>query len=101
MTAYRIRVLTLDQVRTYPIASLPSKLSVKDFARAVRSGGSVKEFLDGLPRILTGEHFRAVVAAIRRARAKRKPIIWGLGGHVIKCGLTPVLIDLMQHGFLT
>jgi hypothetical protein len=54
-----------------------------------------------MPRILAGDHFRAVVAAIRRARAKRKPVIWGLGGHVMKCGLSPVLIDLMRRGFVT
>ncbi|HEV2177258.1 MAG TPA: hypothetical protein VGW33_08665 [Terriglobia bacterium] len=54
-----------------------------------------------MPRILAGNDFRAVVAAIRRARDKRKPIIWALGGHVIKVGLAPVLIDLMRRGFLT
>ncbi|HVN06686.1 MAG TPA: hypothetical protein VMT86_19845, partial [Bryobacteraceae bacterium] len=44
---------------------------------------------------------RAVVAAIRTARARKRAIIWGLGGHVIKCGLAPVLADLMRHGYAT
>lgn len=101
MSIYRVRLLDLDHVHTYPLASRPSKVSVKDFARAVRSGASVKELLDSMPHILTGDHFRAVVAAIQRARRRRKPIIWGLGGHVIKCGLGPVLIDLTRHGFVT
>src|SRR5262252_8750043 len=101
MSAYRTRPLTLDRVSTYPLASRSSKVSVKDFARVARSGASVREVLDCMPRILAGDHFRAVVGAIRRARAKRKPIIWGLGGHVMKCGLSPVLIDLMQRGFVT
>ncbi len=54
-----------------------------------------------LPHILAGDSFRAVVAAIAAARAKRRAIIWGLGGHVIKCGLAPVLIDLMRRGYAT
>ncbi len=101
MSIYTEKPLELDEVDTYRLASRPSKVSVKDFARAVRSGASVKELLDSLPHILAGEDLRALAAALRRARQKRKPIIWGLGGHVIKCGLSPVLIDLMQRGFLT
>jgi hypothetical protein len=100
-TVYSIVPLRLDRVSTYPLASRPSKVSVKDFARVFRSGASVKELLSSLPHILAGDHLRAVAAALRRAREKRKPIIWGLGGHVIKCGLGPVLSDLMQRGFLT
>jgi deoxyhypusine synthase len=101
MSVYRQRPLLLKRVRTYPLTSRPSKVSVKDFARAVPSAASVKELLKSLPHILAGDHFRAVVAALQRARQKRKPIIWGLGGHVIKCGLGPVLIDLIHCGFLT
>ena len=101
MSVYRQRPLPLDRVNTYPLSSRSSKVSVKDFARAVRSRASVKELIDSLPHILAGEDFRALAAALRRARQKRKPIIWGLGGHVIKCGLSPVLIDLMRRGFLT
>ena len=59
------------------------------------------EWLNSLPQILAGESFRAVVSAIEKARAKRKPIIWGIGGHVIKSGLAPILIDLMKRGYLT
>ena len=101
MSVYRQSPLLLKRVRTYPLASRPSKVSVNDFARAVPSAASVKELLKSLPHILAGDHFRAVVAALRRARQKRKPIIWGLGGHVIKCGLGPVLVDLIHRGFLT
>jgi hypothetical protein len=54
-----------------------------------------------LPRILAGKDLRGVIDALRRARRKRKPIIWGLGGHVIKVGLAPVLIDLLRRGYLT
>jgi hypothetical protein len=57
--------------------------------------------MNSLPRILAGETFRAVVKALEVARARRKPIIWGIGGHVIKCGLAPILIALMRRGYLT
>ena len=58
-------------------------------------------WLDSLPHILAGDSFRAVVDALAAARAARRAIIWGLGGHVIKCGLAPVLIDLMRRGYAT
>ncbi len=61
----------------------------------------MRAWLDSLPHILAAEGLRAVVAAIERARAKGKPIIWGIGGHVVKCGLAPILIDLMRRGYLT
>ncbi len=101
MSVYRIRPLDLNQVRTYPLRSRASKVSVSDFAKVCRPGASISEWVKSLPRILAGETFRSVVAALERARQKRKPIIWGLGGHVIKCGLSPVLIDLLRRGFLT
>jgi len=101
MSVYSILPLGLDDVHTYPLRSRPSKVSVQDFARVARAGASVAEWVESLPRILAGRDFRGVIDALRRARRKRKPIIWGLGGHVIKVGLAPVLIDLMKRGYLT
>src|SRR5207302_10261760 len=101
MTTYRIQSLKLDRVRTYPLKSRSSKVTVADFARVPRDGASICQWVDALPRILAGNNFRAVVAALEAARRKRKALIWGLGGHVIKCGLSPVLIDLMKRGYLT
>ena len=101
MTIYRQGPLKLDKVSTYPLASRPSKVSVAEFAKVPRHGASVRQWIDSLPHILAGNDFHAVVAALERARRKHKPIIWGLGGHVIKCGLSPVLIDLMKRGYLT
>ncbi len=101
MTRYTIQPLELDRVKTYPLASRPSKVKLSDFARPPRPGAGIARFLDSLPKILAGNSFRAVVDAIVKARAKKKPIIWGLGGHIIKCGLSPVLMELMRHGFIT
>jgi len=95
------RPLSLDRVSTYPLASRKSKVSRADFARAHRRGRGFAAFLDGLPRILAGETVRALRDEILRARARRRPVIWGLGAHVIKVGLSPVVIDLMERGLLT
>ncbi len=101
MTIYDVGPLSLEKVRTYRLAKRRSKVSVRDFAGVHRRGATVAQFLDSLPRILAGEDLRAIVAAILRARARRKAILWGLGGHVIKVGLGPVLIDLIRRGFIS
>jgi hypothetical protein len=103
MSAYEddLKPLTLDDVKTYSLASRPSKVTVEDFATPFESGVSLKAFLDSLPNILAVQTLRELAAQIRRARDLQKPIIWGLGGHVIKTGLAPLIIDLMKRGFVT
>jgi len=59
------------------------------------------EFLDSLPRVLAGNGLRTLVEAMRTARDKQKPLVWGFGGHLVKVGLAPILIDLMEHGYVT
>jgi len=95
------RPLDLAHVKTYPLAKRKSKVRLEDFARPHAKGRSTASFIASLPRILAGETLRALVAEIRRARSRRKPILWGLGAHVIKVGLSPILIDLMERGFVT
>ena len=100
MSIYRFRPLKLDRVRTYALRSRSSKVSISDFARVPRPGATVRQWVDSLPDILAGQSFRSVLAALERARQKKKPLIWGLGGHVIKVGLGPILIDLMRRGYV-
>jgi hypothetical protein len=88
-------------LKTVPLQARGGKVRVADFAAVYRKGSGIPGWLDSLPRILAGDSFRAVVAAIAAARARQRAIIWGLGGHVIKCGLAPVLIDLMRRGYAT
>jgi hypothetical protein len=95
------RPLKLDKVSTYPLASRPSKVSLDDFANPIQPDSSLKDFLVGLPNILAIQSLREIAARIRRARELQKPIIWGVGGHVIKTGLAPLVIDLMKRGFVT
>src|SRR5258707_12124541 len=97
MTIYSIQPITLGTVRTYPLASRKSKVSVRDFAKVPGANSSLAKFLDSLPNILAAEDLRHLLGAIHNARRQRKAIIWGIGGHVIKVGLGPVLIDLMKQ----
>ena len=96
-----IEPISLDSVATYPLASRPSKVALDDFAKPVAENSSLNDFLSSLPNILAVQNLRSLVAAMRRAREVHKPIIWGIGGHVIKTGLALVLIDLMKRGFVT
>jgi hypothetical protein len=93
--------LDLSGLTTYALADRISKVGLSDFARPHRPGGSVAEFLDGLPRLLGADQLRALVADVLRAKERSKPIVWGLGAHVIKCGLSPLLLDLMERGLVT
>lgn len=95
------RPLDLKGVSTYPLASRPSKVSADDFARPVTADSSLSDFLASLPDILAVRNLRELCAQIVRARDARRPIIWGIGGHVVKTGLAPVIIDLMRRGFVT
>jgi len=96
-----LRPLKLDDVKTYPLASRPSKVSLDDFANPIQPDSSLKGFLAALPNILGVQSLREIAARMRRARELQKPIIWGVGGHVIKTGLAPLVIDLMKRGFVT
>jgi hypothetical protein len=93
--------LDLAQVKTYPLSSRPSKVNLSDFARPLGPDSSLKDFLANLPNILAVQSVREVATRMRHARDAKKPIIWGLGGHVIKTGLAPIIIDLMKRGFVS
>jgi hypothetical protein len=92
---------TPSALSTYPLASRPSKARVQDFARPYVAGSGVSALIDSLPSLLAGTDFRAVVSAVSAAWDRGAPIVWGLGAHVIKVGLGPVLADLMERGFVS
>jgi hypothetical protein len=101
MSIYSIQPITLGAVHTYPLASRKSKVSVREFAKPPGANSSLTKFLDSLPKILAAEDLRHLLGAIHTARKQRKAILWGIGGHVIKVGLGPILIDLMERGFVS
>lgn len=98
---YDDQPIDLDPIQTYPLTSRPSKVTTAHFARAYQAGASVKSFLAGLPDILAARDLRAVAQAVVEARQRSRSVIAGIGGHIIKCGLAPVLIDLMQRRVIT
>jgi len=101
VSQYPIRPLDLSGLRTIPLADRGGKVRVQDFARPHHPGAGLVHLLDSLPRILAADSLRLVIEALRQAKDRKRAIIWAMGGHVIKCGLAPVLIDLAQRGYAT
>jgi hypothetical protein len=101
MSIYSTQPITFGGVHTYPLATRKSKVNVKEFARPVGVNASLRKFLDSLPDILAAEDLRSVLSATHAAKRQKKAILWGMGGHVIKVGLGPLLIDLMRRGFVS
>ncbi len=100
MSIYKEKPLDRKGLKTIPLRERPAKVSLSQFAKPYAKGEGVLGMIESMPRILAGESFRAVVEALRRARDMEKPILWGLGGHVVKVGLGPTLIDLMERGYV-
>jgi hypothetical protein len=88
-------------VRTVPVAVRPNKVSARDFAHPPGDDRSFRAFLHALPDVLVARDFRAVVDAIVTAARRSRGVVVMLGGHVVKTGLAPVLIDLMQRKIVT
>jgi hypothetical protein len=91
----------LSRVTTYPLASRSNKVRVDEFARPVVASSSLGDFLDGLPDVLAVKVLRELAAAIVQARAEDHPVVAAAGAHVIKVGLAPVLIGMMEEGTIT
>lgn len=98
---YPYEEFDLSGVRTYPLASRRSKTRVEDFARPVERGATFRTWFDSLPAILGAGDVRRVVDAIVAARQRSAGIVWGIGAHIIKTGVSPVLIDLMRRGYIS
>ncbi|MBI4343331.1 MAG: hypothetical protein HY601_00760 [Candidatus Omnitrophica bacterium] len=94
-------VLDVAKLKTYPAGSRKSKVNFGEFARPCRKGGSFRQFFDSLPNILAAKEFDAVVEAIVAAHKRRKPVLFMFGAHVLKVGLSPLLIDLLRRRVVT
>ncbi|HVF22323.1 MAG TPA: hypothetical protein VM941_04575 [Pyrinomonadaceae bacterium] len=98
---YEPEPFDLKNVKTYPLASRTSKVKRDDFARPLGDEATLGDFLASLPNVLAVQTLRKIAERMQRARELRKPIIWGMGGHVIKTGLAPLIIDLMKRGYVS
>ncbi len=98
----KFKQVDLSGVKTISIKSRKSKVTPKDFAKPLHvEKASFKDFAESLPRILIGNELRDLVKDIIRARAKKKPVILMMGAHVIKVGLSPLIVDLLKRGVIT
>ena len=94
-------MININEVRTYRLNSRQSKVKKADFAKPPARGRSFAQFYGSLPDILKARDLRAVTEAITRAHKNKKAVIFMAGAHVIKCGLNPVLIELMKKKIIT
>jgi hypothetical protein len=90
----------LSKIKTIHLDTRKCKVSVKDFACLTKKGSSFKAFYDSLPNILAADDFKAVVDSIVSAHKRKRMVIFMMGAHVIKCGLSPLVIDLMKRGIV-
>jgi hypothetical protein len=95
-----VKPLDLTGLKTYPLKSRKSKVGLGELAKAPTSGGSFRDFWNGLPKILAARDLRDLVERMRKTREESRPLLWGLGAHVIKVGLSPLIIHLMEKGYV-
>lgn len=95
-----LQPLSLDGVKTYPLAQRKSLVKVEDFARPLLPRSSFKKFLTSLPNFLAARDFKEVVGRIAKAHRHEKPVILGMGAHPIKVGLGPLILHLMEKKIL-
>jgi hypothetical protein len=101
MSKYNVDPLFPTELKTYSLKDRDSKVDVGQFACAWEAGGSFPDFIDSLPRILGGNDLRSLIQAWAAAREQKRGMILGMGAHPIKLGLNPVIIDLMERGWIS
>ncbi len=99
--AKKFQPLDLSKVKTYSLLDRQSKVTTDEFAGIWQKGSSFRAFLENLPDILAGRDLKEVIAAIRTAYVDNRTVLFGMGAHVIKVGLNPIIIDLMERGIIT
>ena len=93
--------LSFEGLKTYSLFERPSKVGLERLGKPLRPGLSFREFLSALPRELAAKDLLEVAGAMARALREGCPVIWGFGAHVIKVGLSPLIIDLMERGLIS
>jgi hypothetical protein len=89
--------IDLTKIKTIRLDTRKCKVAVKDFAHLSKKGSGFKDFYNSMPDILAARNFKAVVDDIVWAHKKKKMVLFMMGAHVIKCGLSPLVIDLMKR----
>ncbi len=95
------RPADLSRLKTFPLAQRASKVRRDSFGGRPDPDASVAAFLEGLPDILGARQLRGLAGAVADAHLGGRPVLWASGGHIVKTGVSPVLIDLMERGIVT
>jgi hypothetical protein len=93
--------IDFKKIRTTPLAEKKHKVRIEEFAAPPEAGASFRAFFDSLPRILAGSDMHRVVEAVAAAAKRKRAVILAMGAHVIKCGLSPLVIQMMEKKILT
>lgn len=97
----RYTPIDLTRVKSYPIQKRQNKVKIADFAKLGKGEVTFAGFIDSLPSILGGKSFKEITKAIASAHRKKRPVVLAIGAHVIKCGLSPIVIDLMKRDIVS
>ena len=93
--------LDFSRLTLYPRAQRAHQVDVSALGQAVERGCSFAEWFDALPDFLGAQELRRTVEAVVAARRTGRPVVFAFGGHVIKAGCSPLLIDLIERGVVT
>lgn len=96
-----MKPIDLEGLKTYPLSQRQSKVSTGDFAGTWTKGGAFADFIAKLPNILAADDIRSVISAIASAHQAQKAVVMAMGAHVIKVGMNPIVIDLMDRKIIT
>lgn len=93
----------LNKIQTYSLKERASKVEIKDFSKVIptKSLDALEQWFDLLPDILAAKDLRSLGREMVKSRKNKKPVFWGMGSHVLKTGLAPLVIDLMSEGFVS
>jgi hypothetical protein len=98
----RYEEIDLERVRTVPLSERGSTVTLRDFGTPVKGGKTFKRWREELPDQLAADRLRELILALRKARgAKGRELVWMLGAHVVKCGLSLYFIEMMKKGYIT
>lgn len=92
--------MDLTKIKTYSLKDRPSKVGISDFSKEISAGETFRQFFDGLPQILAAKDLKEIVERVAVAHLNKKRIIFGFGGHLIKTGLSPIVVQLMERGIV-
>ncbi len=101
MSKYKIKPHLPEDLKTYSLYSRESKVNINTFAKVLAPEKTFIRFIDSLPDILAGGDYKTFISLMGEAKKRNKAIIFALGAHVIKVGLSPLIIDLLKHGWIS